>query len=389
MHALVEWKLYDSCGVHHVTSKDKVIFMLVEKDYPLRKGLALVMISYKLQVENYSQMVNDLILKIYNIANSLRQQVIEFPLAEELPTTSEESCHCQKKSKATAVKIALLSKVKKKLWFLGCDTGLDSSRGWKTIEQCEPVALPSPDYVPGPEHPPSPDYVPGPEHPPSPVEIPYVSEPEYPEYLVPSDAEAPLVRANSPKPKLRHIYAASSLMDTAYWFSEQMELYIMNRQHGRMILEFDENGPHIWSIIDENGVTRPRKYSELTPAEAIQADCDVKATHIILKGLPPEVYALSQQYPTNQSSTPLLITYTFNDYQSSFHHNVYSLPQSIPQLKYPSTVNLQPQQAEFPQLDSVLTVSVFKQGDDSIDAINHMMSFLSVVITSRYPTTNN
>nr|GEU90471.1 hypothetical protein [Tanacetum cinerariifolium] len=56
----------------------------------------------------------------------------------------------------------------------------------------QPVAPPSLDYVPGPEHPPSPDYVPGPEHPPSPVEIPYVLEPEYPEYLVPSDAEVPL-----------------------------------------------------------------------------------------------------------------------------------------------------------------------------------------------------
>ncbi|GJX87472.1 hypothetical protein Tco_0339486 [Tanacetum coccineum] len=44
----------------------------------------------------------------------------------------------------------------------------------------------------GPEHPPSPDYVPGPEHPPSPVKVPYVPEPEYPKYLVPSDAEAPL-----------------------------------------------------------------------------------------------------------------------------------------------------------------------------------------------------
>nr|GEW95472.1 hypothetical protein [Tanacetum cinerariifolium] len=74
MHAPIEWKLYNSCGVHHVTSKDKEIFMLVEKDYPLRKGLALVMISYKLQVENYSQMANDLILKIYKIANFPRQQ---------------------------------------------------------------------------------------------------------------------------------------------------------------------------------------------------------------------------------------------------------------------------------------------------------------------------
>ncbi|GJR87641.1 zinc finger, CCHC-type containing protein [Tanacetum coccineum] len=56
----------------------------------------------------------------------------------------------------------------------------------------QPVAPSSPDYVPGPEHPPSPDYVPGPEHPPSPIEVPYVPEPEYPEYLVPSDANAPL-----------------------------------------------------------------------------------------------------------------------------------------------------------------------------------------------------
>nr|GEV58587.1 hypothetical protein [Tanacetum cinerariifolium] len=36
------------------------------------------------------------------------------------------------------------------------------------------------------------DYVLGPEHPPSPIEIPYAPEPEYPEYLAPSDDEAPL-----------------------------------------------------------------------------------------------------------------------------------------------------------------------------------------------------
>nr|GEX52480.1 copia protein [Tanacetum cinerariifolium] len=107
MHALVEWKLYDTCGVHHVTAKDKEIFMLVEKDYPLRKGLAIGMISYKLQVENYSKMANDLILKIYKIASSPRQQVIEFPLPEAVPTASEESCHCQKKREATAKQTAL------------------------------------------------------------------------------------------------------------------------------------------------------------------------------------------------------------------------------------------------------------------------------------------
>nr|GEU36269.1 uncharacterized mitochondrial protein AtMg00810-like [Tanacetum cinerariifolium] len=71
-----------------------------------------------------------------------------------------------------------------------------------------------------------------------------------------------------------------------------MELYMTNRQHGRMILESIENGPLIWPTIKENGVTRPRKYPELTHAKAIQADCDVKATNIILQGLPPEVYSL-------------------------------------------------------------------------------------------------
>ncbi|GJZ61072.1 hypothetical protein Tco_0617209 [Tanacetum coccineum] len=301
-----------------------------------------------------------------------------------------------------------------------------------------------------------------------------------------------------------------------------MELYMMNRQHGRMILESIKNGPLIWPAIEENGVTRPRKYSELTPADAIQADYDVKATNFILQGLPSKVYALvsnhrigkelweriqllmqgtsltkqekecklydefdkftykkgetlrdfylrfsllfndmniynvkleqfqvntkflntlppkwskfvidvklvwdlhttnidqlhaylgqhefhanevrlmhernsdplalPQQYSNNQSSTPLSITYPSNDYQSSVHHNVYSPPSSIPQLEYDPTVNQQQQQPEFPQLDSSLTILAFKKGDNPIDAINHMMSFLSAVATSRYPTTNN
>ncbi|GJR92593.1 retrovirus-related pol polyprotein from transposon TNT 1-94 [Tanacetum coccineum] len=58
------------------------------------------------------------------------------------------------------------------------------------------------------------------------------------------------------------------------------------------------------------------------------------------------------------------------------HHNVYSLPSSIPQLEYAPTVN---QQSEFPQLDSGLIVLVFQKGGDPIDAINHMMSFLTAV----------
>ncbi|GKF73785.1 hypothetical protein Tco_0220117, partial [Tanacetum coccineum] len=81
----------------------------------------------------------------------------------------------------------------------------------------QPVAPPSSDYVLGPEHPPSPDYVPGPEHPPSPDEVPYVPEAEYPEYLVPSDAETPLedqpLPANASPTALSLGYVADSNPD--------------------------------------------------------------------------------------------------------------------------------------------------------------------------------
>ncbi|GJX92393.1 retrovirus-related pol polyprotein from transposon TNT 1-94 [Tanacetum coccineum] len=158
-----------------------------------------------------------------------------------------------------------------------------------------------------------------------------------------------------------------------------MELYMMNRQHGRMILKSVENGPLIWPSIKENEVTRPKKYSKLSDMEAIQADCDIKEQISFSKD-----YHLrsmhwkesSQQYSTHQSSTPLSITYPSNDYQSSVHHNVYSPSSSIPQLEYVPSVNQQP---EFSQPESGLIVPVFQKGDDPIDAINHMMSFLTAV----------
>ncbi|GKF34040.1 hypothetical protein Tco_0107240, partial [Tanacetum coccineum] len=51
--------------------------------------------------------------------------------------------------------------------------------------------------------------------------------------------------------------------------------------------------------------------------------------------------------------------------------------------------NQQTHLTEFSQIDSGLTVPVFKQGDDPIDAINTMMSFLSTVVTSHFLSTNN
>ncbi|GKC24666.1 hypothetical protein Tco_1026816 [Tanacetum coccineum] len=103
---------------------------------------------------------------------------------------------------------------------------------------------------------------------------------------------------------------------------------------------------------------------------------------------------LTQHYSTTYPSTPHAITYPStsdpNAYSSTVHQDACLQPQSITQIEYIiSTVNQQTHLAEFPQIDSGLAVPVFKQGDDPIDAINKMMSFLSTIIMSRFPTTNN
>ncbi|GKC00133.1 hypothetical protein Tco_0986269 [Tanacetum coccineum] len=71
-----------------------------------------------------------------------------------------------------------------------------------------------------------------------------------------------------------------------------MELYMQNREHRRMILESVEHDPLIWLTIEENKVTRTKKYDELSATEKIQADCDLKETNIILQGLPSDIYSL-------------------------------------------------------------------------------------------------
>ncbi|GJT04530.1 hypothetical protein Tco_0838992 [Tanacetum coccineum] len=61
-----------------------------------------------------------------------------------------------------------------------------------------------------------------------------------------------------------------------------------------MILELVENGLLIWPTVEENGVIRTKKYVELSTAEKIQANCDMKATNIILQDLCERVQLLMQ-----------------------------------------------------------------------------------------------
>ncbi|GJX14161.1 hypothetical protein Tco_0205919 [Tanacetum coccineum] len=74
MHDPLVWRLYDACGVHHVSSaRGHDIFMLVEKDYPLSKGVQMLMLDNKLLVEQHSEMANELLRKIFIQANRPKQ----------------------------------------------------------------------------------------------------------------------------------------------------------------------------------------------------------------------------------------------------------------------------------------------------------------------------
>nr|GFC32675.1 hypothetical protein [Tanacetum cinerariifolium] len=59
---------------------------------------------------------------------------------------------------------------------------------------------------------------------------------------------------------------------------------------------------------------------------------------------------------------------------------------SAPQIEY-APIAYNP--SEFSSPETGLMVPVFQKGDDPIDTINHMMSFLTSVVASRYPATNN
>ncbi|GKC17271.1 hypothetical protein Tco_1014053 [Tanacetum coccineum] len=76
-------------------------------------------------------------------------------------------------------------------------------------------------------------------------------------------------------------------------WKSHMELYFQDKDHGRIILNSVENGPLVCPTVElENDTVRPKTYEELSDKQMLQADCDHKATNIVLQGLPPDGYAL-------------------------------------------------------------------------------------------------
>nr|GEW68762.1 hypothetical protein [Tanacetum cinerariifolium] len=189
-------------------------------------------------------------------------------------------------------------------------------------------------------------------------------------------------------------------------WKSRMELYMLNRQHGRMILESVENGPLLWPIgqheyhANEVRLMHERTFGPLglvanhqmtkSPYQTHQQSYQHTQFHPQVSSFQSSQYGSpyhSSQYESQaQSSTPLSITYPSNDFQSSVHHNVYNPSSLIPQVGYAPSVH---QQSNFSQPDTGLVVLVFQKGGDPLYTINHMMSFLTAVVTSWYPPTNN
>ncbi|GJX80037.1 retrovirus-related pol polyprotein from transposon TNT 1-94 [Tanacetum coccineum] len=81
-------------------------------------------------------------------------------------------------------------------------------------------------------------------------------------------------------------------------WASRMLLYIKGKENGKLLVDSVLNGPFTYGtvIVPETptipATVRDRTYDELTNAEKICKACDIKATNIILQGLPQDIYNL-------------------------------------------------------------------------------------------------
>ncbi|GJR51203.1 putative ribonuclease H-like domain-containing protein [Tanacetum coccineum] len=136
-----------------------------------------------------------------------------------------------------------------------------------------------------------------------------------------------------------------------------------------MILESVENGPLIWPTVKENDVIKKKKYAELSSAEKIQADCDMKATNIILQGLPANIYSLVNHHRVAKD----------------LWERVQLLMQGTSLTKQERKCRLYDAFDKFTHIKG----ESLHTGDDPIACLNKAMAFLTAVASSRFPTTNN
>ncbi|GJR41461.1 retrovirus-related pol polyprotein from transposon TNT 1-94 [Tanacetum coccineum] len=94
--------------------------------------------------------------------------------------------------------------------------------------------------------------------------------------------------------------------DFSSW-QQRIRLYCRDKDNGVNILKFIDEGPFLtWNIQDtvaegnegalHLGPERPRVYSNLTQDEKDRYNADIRATNILLQGLPKDIYSLINHY---------------------------------------------------------------------------------------------
>nr|GEZ25612.1 hypothetical protein [Tanacetum cinerariifolium] len=169
-----------------------------------------------------------------------------------------------------------------------------------------------------------------------------------------------------------------------------MMVLVMHTEEDDMVFHMEKTG--MWMLVVEYDVCG------MTAVEVDKLSCssddvqpmqvDLRCTHALTELCWHDIHVLQDRHEVDQppSSTNLSISYPPNDYQTSVNHNVYNASSLIPQMEYAPIIH---QQTKFSSPDIRVVVLIFQKGDDPIDAINHMMSFLKAVVTLRYLATKN
>ncbi|GJS53220.1 hypothetical protein Tco_0626582 [Tanacetum coccineum] len=84
-------------------------------------------------------------------------------------------------------------------------------------------------------------------------------------------------------------------------WASRMLLYIEGKENGKLLVDSVLNGPFIYGTLTVLGTqttpvtVRDRTYKELTDAEKLHESCDIKATNIVLQGLPQDIYNMERE----------------------------------------------------------------------------------------------
>ncbi|GJX01720.1 putative reverse transcriptase domain-containing protein [Tanacetum coccineum] len=184
-----------------------------------------------------------------------------------------------------------------------------------------------------------------------------------------------------------------------------MLLYIKDKEHGKLLIDSVLNGPFQYGTMVEPGnkttlaMIRARTYTNLTDEEKIRESFNIKATNIVLQGLPQDIYNLvNHNEDAKQIWDRVKLLIQGSELSLKEQHEAHANEVRIQRKRYPDQIALvansltclnpnqyYPQMSSATQkyysspapqqLDSGLIVPSFNPFDDLIANLNKLMAF--------------